>query len=97
MKKLFPLSQPGRADARVLEAVKGDLRKYLKRERRKKIPEGFTQWDFNCRVGPDATAAAPVQVVDLIKAIDAVAAGGGNQVYVEILAAAGHRPAQPER
>jgi Family of unknown function (DUF6172) len=96
MKKTFPFHAPGKDDARVLEAIKGDIRKYLKRERRKKFPEGHDLWDFNCKIGPDQATASVVTVADLIPALDKLAAAeGAKQVYVEILAFASNR--QPAR
>ena len=96
MKKTFPFHAPGKDDARVLEAIKGDIRKYLKRERRKKFPEGFDLWDFNCKIGPDQATATVVSVADLISALDKLAATeGATQAYVEILAFASNR--QPAR
>jgi len=95
MKKTFPFQVPGKDDARVLEAIKGDIRKYLKRERRKKFPEGFDLWDFNCKIGPDQATASVVSVADLIPALDKLAASGATQAYVEILAFASNR--QPAR
>ena len=53
MKKTFPLKDPAKADARVLEAIKQDVRKYVKRERRKALPTGVDFWDFNCQLGLD--------------------------------------------
>jgi hypothetical protein len=91
MKKTFPLKVPGNADARVVEAIKGEVRKYLKRERRKKFPEGFDQWDFACKVGLEQTTAETQSVDDLFPAIDAVAKTGALKVYVEVLASAGKR------
>lgn len=95
MKKTFPFQIPGKDDARVLEAIKGDIRKYLKRERRKKFPEGFDLWDFNCKLGSDQTSATPIPVADLIAGLDKLAASGASQAYVEILAFASNR--QPAR
>ena len=46
MKKTFPLHVPGKEDPRVVEAIKVTLTKYVKRERRKKLPEGVDFWDF---------------------------------------------------
>jgi hypothetical protein len=92
MKKTFPLKEPSKADARVVEAVKFEVRKYLKRERRKKLPEGFDQWDFACKVGLDPTSAETKTVNDVFPSIDAVAQTGSPQVYVEVLAAASKRP-----
>ncbi|ATC62624.1 hypothetical protein CMV30_00805 [Nibricoccus aquaticus] len=96
MKKSFPFQTPGKDDARVLEAIKGDIRKYLKRERRKKFPEGHDLWDFNCKLGPDQSTAEVIALADLIPALDKLAATEGTtHAYVEILAFASHR--QPKR
>jgi hypothetical protein len=92
MKKTFPLKEPEKVDARVLEAVKFEVRKYLKRERRKKFPEGFDEWKIACKIGPDQATAETKAVEDLFSAIDAVAQTGSAQVYVEVIASAGKRP-----
>lgn len=91
MKKTFPLKRPDVADARVVDAVKFELRKYLKRERRKKFPEGFDQWNFACKIGPEQATAETKAVEEIFPALDALALSGSPQVYVEILAAAGKR------
>ncbi len=96
MKKTFPLQVPGNADERVLEAIKFDVRKYLKRERRKTFPEGFDQWNFACKVGPDQETATDIPVADLFTALEAVAKTGTPKIYIEVLAAPGKRfPAAP--
>ena len=94
MKKTFPLHVPGKADPRVIDAIKHDVRKYVKRERRKTLPEGFTVWLFDCRVGAAADSAESVELDRIGPAIDAIAAAGSSSthVYVEILARAGNRP-----
>lgn len=91
MKKTFPLREPGNADARVIEAIKNDLRKYVKRERRKAVPEGVDFWDFDCRVGRDKENPEVKFLPDVAGAIDAAAAAGATTVYVEVLAKPGHR------
>jgi hypothetical protein len=95
MKKTFPLHVPGKDDARVLEAIKGDIRKYLKRERRKPFPEGFDLWDFNCKLGADQANAVPTTAGEIITALDALVKTGVDQVYVEILAFAANRTPRP--
>jgi len=96
MKKNLPFQVPGNADERVLEAIKFEVRKYLKRERRKTFPEGFDQWNFNCKVGPDQETAVVVPVADIYTALEAVAKTGAPKVYIEILSAPGKRfPAAP--
>ena len=95
MKKNFQLKAPGLVDQRVVEAVKNDVRKYVKRERRKTLPEGFTQWNFNCKAGPVRDTAPLCALVDLSASIDEAANAGGTEIYIEVLAEAGHRTPPP--
>ena len=96
MKKTFPLHQAGQADARVLEAIKQDVRKYVKRERRKPLATGVDFWDFDCQVGVDEAALAPKHWEEVIPAIEAATKiEGAVKVYVEILAKPGHRTKKP--
>jgi hypothetical protein len=91
MKKTFPLKLPGKADPRVLEGVKHDVRKYVKRERRKALPDGFDRWNFRCKIGPDRDHAADCELDSINPALDAIANAGGAEAYVEILAEPGNR------
>ena len=91
MRQTFPFSHPPHKPARTLDALKNRIRKYLKRERRKPLPEEVDFWDFDCRVGPQEDAAEPVHVAELIERIDKLAADGCTHVYVEILAKPGNR------
>jgi len=86
MRKTFPLRPEGKHPDRVLEAVKHEVRKYMKRERRRDLPEGADFWDFDCRFGADKDAAAVLPVADLTAALDALAQAGAEQCYVELLA-----------
>ena len=97
MKKTFPLQAPGKPDERVLEAIKNDVRKYVKRERRKALPAGVDFWDFDCRVGPDLAGAEGKHLAEVTAALDAWATvEGATTVYVEILAKPGHRAKKAE-
>ena len=91
MKKTFPLQLPGNADVRVLEAIKGDVRKYFKREKRKPLTTGVDFWDFACKVGADKAEPEARHQAEVVPAIDAAAKAGATTVYVEILAIPGHR------
>lgn len=91
MKKTFPLHVPGKENVRVVEAIKVTVAKYVKRERRKKLPEGVDFWDFSCKVGPDSETAAVTHLTVVPKAIDAVSLAGAAGVYVEVLTCPGHR------
>lgn len=86
MKKLFPLHAPGRDDARVRDKIRQELNKYVRRERRKDLPEGFDAWEFACRVGPSEPSAEVRMLKEVGGVIDAVAAAGAKEVYVEIVA-----------
>ena len=94
MKKTFLLNAAGKHPDRVLDAIKHEIRKYLKRERRRAPPEGVDFWDFDCKFGLDAAAAQVAHVAELIKLIDAAAKEGAQSFYVEILAKHGHRKAR---
>lgn len=91
MKKSFPTQSGNHAPARVIEGIKGEIKKYLKRERNKKLPEGVDFWDFDCRVGVDKGSAKNVHVQELSKAIDETTASEPEVIYIEILAKKGHR------
>ena len=96
MKKIFPLTSPNHQPARVVEQIKSDVRKYVKRERKKALPEGVDFWDFDCKFGATQEAAAPVHLAEITGLIDGVVAESGKQFYIEILAKHGHRQARPE-
>jgi hypothetical protein len=96
MRKNFPLHIDGRHPDRVLDAVKNDVRKYLKRERRRDLPEGVDFWDFDCKCGLQAADAEVVHLSALIAAIDALAKAQATSVYVEILAKHGKRTPKPD-
>lgn len=94
MKKTFPLQIEGRHPDRVLEAIKNELRKYLKRERRRDLPAGVDYWDFDCRFGLGQDSAETVHLSQLIGKVDEAAQNAATQVYVEILAKHGVRGAR---
>lgn len=91
MKKSFPLAAEGRRPDLLLDAVKHELRKYLKRERRKPLPEGVDFWDFDCRVGSGSEDATAVHPGDVEQAVAGIQRAGHPAAYVEILAKPGHR------
>lgn len=96
MRKIFQIQVEGKNPDRVLEAVKHEIRKYIKRERRRDLPEGTHFWDFDCQFGSTKEAAEAVHLSALTERINAVAAEGGTQFYVEILARAAQRQPRPD-
>lgn len=91
MKKTFPLQAPGKDDARVRDKIRHEVNKYVRRSRRKEVPEGFGQWDFTCKVGTAVASAEQRALKDVATAIDAVAEAGAPGVYIEIVAVPGQR------
>jgi hypothetical protein len=97
MKKSFPLTVPGKADERVVDAIKHDVRKYVKRERRKPVTTGVDFWDFDCRVGHDQQEPVVTHISAVTDAIDAAAKTEGvTSVYIEIIAKPGVRTPKPK-
>ncbi|WP_293661029.1 DUF6172 family protein [Rhodoferax sp. OV413] len=91
MKKTFPLQVEGKHPDRLLDATKHDIRKYMRRERNRALPEGVDFWDFDCRFGPSEADAVVAHPAELIGLIDALSKAGAVQFYIEILAKHGVR------
>jgi hypothetical protein len=91
MKKVYALHIEGKNPDRVLEATKHDIRKYIKRCRKVPLPKDVDFWDFDCKVGADKAAAAPVHLAELIAQLDLVAKAGHASAYVEVEAKNGLR------
>ena len=94
MKKTFKINIEGKNRDRVLEAVKHDIRQYMKRERNKALPEGVDFWDFDCRFGRSQDSAESVHVATITALIDAAAQDGADAFYLELLAKPGVRKAR---
>ncbi len=94
MKKSFKLKIPGRNDERVVEALKHDIRQYIKREKRKPTPEGVDFWEFDCRFGKSVENAEVIKFSEIFSCIDTAAKEGDEEFYIEILAKAGRKSAK---
>jgi hypothetical protein len=95
MKKTFELTHPKIQYARRVDAVKNEIRKYIKRERKKTLPEEVDFWDFDCRFGDIEADAKTVHLAEIDKCIDGAVAKRLTSFYVEILAKPGHRTKKP--
>jgi len=91
MKKTFKMSHPKIKVPRLVEAIKYEVRKYVKRERGKKLPEGADFWDFDCRFGADQESSEVIHLGDINKAISEAEAQQLESFYLEILARPGYR------
>lgn len=85
MKKTFQFQAEGKNSDRLLDAIKHDIRKYVKRERNKGIPAEFDYITFACKLGNDTENAKDIHVGEIIKEVDAIAQTGQDSFYVEII------------
>jgi len=94
VKKTFQLTIEGKHRDRVLDATKHEIRQYIKRERRKLLPEGVDYWDFECQFGLSADTAARVHLANITALINAAAQDGAEAFYLELVAKPGVRKAR---
>ena len=86
MKKTYPLVHPKIKPARLVDSIRAEVNKYLRRERKKVLPDGFDYWDFDCKVGSSAETAQVEHVSAVSKAIGKVEEAGHAYVYLEVVA-----------
>jgi hypothetical protein len=91
MRKTFKLTHPKIKVDRLIEAVKHDVKKYIKRERKKILPEGVDFWDFSCKYGTNEEDVQEIHLAEINKFIDQAEAQQLESFYLEILAKPGHR------
>ena len=96
VKKTFQLAVTGKNRDRVLDAAKHEIRKYVKRERQKPLPEGADLWDFDWRLGASKETVADLPYAEVMPQIDTLAKDGASSFYIEVLAKPGHRKAKPD-
>lgn len=95
MKKTFELIHPKIKYPRMVEAARHDIKRYVKRESRRTLPEGADFWDFDCRFGDTADTAEPIHLSAFTKHITDVAERECPSFYVEIRAKPATRTRKP--
>ena len=88
MKKLFLIDIPNKTRERQIDSIKNDIRKYIKREKSKKLPEGFNSWFFDCKFGQTKEDAEVINFADVIKNVDLAQTQNYVSFYLEIVAKA---------
>lgn len=86
MKKTFKLTDDKIKPARLVEAVKHEVRKYLKRERRRALPAGTDYWDFDCKFGTTEADSQVIHVKEIDECINQAEADNLESFYLEIIA-----------
>jgi hypothetical protein len=88
MKKTFKLEHPKIKVPRVVDSVKHDIRKFLKKERKNPLPSGAKYWGFDCKFGQSEETAVEINLSSLMKGIDDLVENAIMTIYVEITAKA---------
>lgn len=88
MKKTFKLDHPKIKLPRVVDSVKHDIKKFLKKERKNPLPSGTIYWGFDCKFGQSEETAVEIPLTSLTKYIDELVENNIKTIYVEITAKA---------
>jgi len=96
MKKTFKMSHPKIKVPRLVEAIKYEVRKYIKRERGKTLPPDADYWDFDCRFGADEESSEVIHLSTINKFISQAETDQLESFYLEILAKPGYRTKKPK-
>ena len=85
MKKTYQLAVENKKPERVIEAIKNDIRKYIKREKRKVLPEGMNVWNMDCKFAKNDEEPQVIAFQDITKSIDDAAQLNSKSIYLEII------------
>ena len=86
MKKTFKLTHEKIKIPRLVDAIKHEVKKYIKRERRRALPESADFWDFDCRFGTDEASSKVIHLSEINKSISWAESEQLKSFYLEILA-----------
>lgn len=91
MKKTFKIQVENKHPDRVVEAIKNEVRKYIKREKRKTLPEDKDFWFFDCKFAKGNDEPKVIDFIDITKSIDEASNEKCESLYLEVIARAGKR------
>ena len=89
MKKTFKLQVENKNPQRLLEAIKHEIRKYIKREKRKPLPEDVDYWKFECKFAKEDNTPETIDFLEITKCIDEASTQECKSFYIEILSTEG--------
>lgn len=85
MKKVFQINISNKTRERQIDSIKNEIRKYIKREKSKKLPEEFNSWFFDCKFGKSVSDAKVINFAEIIKSVDLAQNENYDSFYLEIL------------
>ena len=94
MKKKFELIVENKNTDRLVESSKNEIRKYIKREKRKALPEGVDFWLIDCKFAQNDDTLEAIAFGDITKYIDAAAENKCVSFTIELLAVEGVKTAK---
>ena len=75
---------------------KYEVKKYIRRARRKTLPPDVDFWDFDCRFGDDEASSDVIHLSAINKSISQAESKRLESFYLEILVKPGYRSKKPE-
>ena len=85
MKKRFELTSPNKEPQRVLEAVKNEIRKYIKREKRKPLPQDMDIWNIACKFSKEEEELQEILFKDITTCLDEASALNTKSINIELI------------
>jgi hypothetical protein len=96
MKKTFVLSHPKMTYQRIIESAKNEVKKHIKKERNKALPENADFWGFSCKFGQTADKARSIHEGDINTNISSAQSQHWKSFYLEVVAVPKTRAKRPE-
>ena len=97
MKKVFKIKQEKLKPDRAVDAIKNELRKYVKREKKKDLPNKKTMyWDFDCKFGKSVAFTKECDFDYIFTELSGVVNAGWEECYIEVVAKAVNKPIKEE-
>lgn len=96
MKKTFNLQIENKNQDRNVDSIKNEIRKYIKREQKKSLPEGKDFWFFDCKFAKDEDTPKEISFADIIKFVNETVEANSKTFYLEIISRAEERKKEAE-
>jgi len=86
MKKRFILKDEKKNPQRLLDSIVNEIRKYIKREKRKPLPEGYDFWKLDCKFAQNEEEPKEIRFEDVINTIHIASKENCESFYIELIA-----------
>lgn len=96
MKKTFKLHVENKNQDRVVESIKSEIRKYIKREQNKPLPKEKNFWFFDCKFAKDEETPYEISFSDIMRFVNEAVAENCETFYLEIVSRAEKREKKSE-